>query len=141
MNESLWYNSFLNLNTDTLFLKRWSNKWINKIKHIINEQGQFLSHNQLKDTYNINTTFLTTIQIRSRITKAWKEFLRKFDKKYINISSSDEYIVHCDYYYYYLGNKEKTLDKIKCADFYWHLIETININQITLISGVKFFKT
>ncbi len=90
---------------------------MNKIKHIINEQGQFLSHNQLKDAYNINTPFLTTIQIRSSIPKAWKEILRKFDKKYINISSEDKDIIH-------LVNKEKALDKITCADFYWHLIET-----------------
>ncbi len=49
LNQSLWYNSFLNSNTDTLFLMRWSNKGINKIKHILNEHGQFLSHSQLKD--------------------------------------------------------------------------------------------
>ncbi len=67
LNQSLWYNSFLNSNTETLFLKSWSNKGTNKIKHIINEQGQFLSHNQLKDEYNINTQFLTTIQIRSSL--------------------------------------------------------------------------
>ncbi len=130
LNQSLWYNSFLNSNTDTLFIKSWSNKGINKIKHIINEHGQYLYHNQLKDTYNINTPFLTTIQIRSSIPKAWKELLRKFDKKHINKSSEDEDIIH-------LVNKEKTLDKITCADFYWHLIETKkNINQIILIGGL-----
>ncbi len=84
---------------------------------MINKQGQFLSHNQLKYAYNINTSFLTTIQIRSSIPKAWKELLRKFDKKYINISSEDEDII-------YLVNKERALDKITYADFYWHLIET-----------------
>ncbi len=124
LNRSLWYNSFLNSNNDTLFLKSWSNKGINKIKHIINEHRQFLSHNQLKDAYNINTPFLTTIQIRSTIPKAWKELLRQFYKKHINISSEDEDIIH-------LVNKEKALNKITCADFYWHLIETKNINQIT----------
>ncbi len=82
MNQSLWYNSFLNSNTDTLFLKNWSKKGINKIKHITNEQGQFLSYNQLKDAYNINTPFRTTIQIRSSIPKAWKEVLQKIDKKH-----------------------------------------------------------
>ncbi len=75
LNQSLWYNSFRNSNTDTLFLDSWSNKGINKIKHIINELGQFLSHNQLTDAYNINTPFVTTIQIRSSIPKAWKELL------------------------------------------------------------------
>ncbi len=133
MNQSLWYNSFLSSNTDTLFLKSWSNKGINKIKHSINEQGQFLYHNQLKDAYNINTLF-PTIQIRSSIPKTWKELLGKFDNKHINISSEDEDIIH-------LVNKEKAQDKITCADFHWHLIETKNINQITLISGVKSFKT
>ncbi len=78
LNQSLWYNSFLNSNIDTLFLKSWSNKGINRIKHIINQQGQFLSHNQLKYAYNINTPFLTTIQIRSSIQKAKKELLRNF---------------------------------------------------------------
>ncbi len=42
----------------------------------------------------------------------------------------------------YLVNKEKALDIITCADFYWRLIETKkNINQITLISGVKSLRT
>ncbi len=49
--------------------------------------------NQLKDAYNINTPFRTTIQIRSSISKAWKEVLRKFDNKHINISSEDEDII------------------------------------------------
>ncbi len=65
-----------------------------KIKHIINQQGQFLSHNQLKYAYNINTQFLTTIQIRSSIPNTWKELLRKFDKKHINILSEDEDLIH-----------------------------------------------
>ncbi len=104
LNQSLWYNSFLNSNTDTFFLKSLSNKWINKIKHIINEQAQFLTHIQLKDAYKIDTPFLTTIQIRSSIPKAWKEWLRKFDKKHINISPEDEDITH-------LVNKENALDK------------------------------
>ncbi len=134
LNKSLWHNSFLNSNSDTLFLKSWSNKGINKIKHIINEQGQFLCHNQLKVAYNIDTQFLTTIQIRSSIPKAWKELLRNFDKKYINISSEDKDIIH-------LVNREKAQDNITCADFYCLLIETkTNINQITLISVVKSFQ-
>ncbi len=82
LNKSLWYDSFLNSNTDTLFSKSWSNKGIKKITHIINEQGQFLSHNQLKDAYNINTPFLTTIQIKYTknmerdITKIWQEIFK-----------------------------------------------------------------
>ncbi len=45
LNQSLWHNSFLNSNTDTLFLKSWSNKGINKIRYIKHEQGHLLCHN------------------------------------------------------------------------------------------------
>ncbi len=88
----------------------------------------------LSKTESKSRLFSVSTNKKFLINKAWKELLRKFDNKHINISSEDEDIIH-------LVNKEKALDKITCADFYWHLIETKNINQITLISGVKSFKT
>ncbi len=59
----------------------------------------------------------TTIRIRSSIPKAWKELIRKFDNKHINISSEDDVIIH-------FVIKENAIDKITCADFYLYLIET-----------------
>ncbi len=62
----------------------------------------------LKDAYNINTPFLTTLHIRSIILKAWKELLRKYNKKHINITSENKDTIN-------LVKNKKTLDKITCT--------------------------
>ncbi len=113
LNQLLWYNSYIESNTETLFLNSWSKQGITQIKDIINPQGTFLTHKQLKDTYQINITFLTTLQIQSSIPNPWMKSLRKRDKipKYIPAENTIP-----------INNKIVTLDKVTCKDFYWHLI-------------------
>ncbi len=55
-----------------LHIKSWENKGINQVKDILNEKCEFLNHEELKQ-YNINTSFLLTLQIQATIAKTWKK--------------------------------------------------------------------
>ncbi len=66
INESLWLNDNIMVNTNYLYLKSWENNGISQIRDILNENGEFLKHEELKQKYNITTTFLQTIQVQTK---------------------------------------------------------------------------
>ncbi len=80
---------------------------------MITPQGTFLTHKQLKDTYQIDTHFLTTLQIQFSLPNSWMKSLRKLCKIPKSIPAENTILIN---------NKSVTLDKVTCKDFYWHLI-------------------
>ncbi len=74
---------------------------------MINPQGTYLTHKQLKDTYQMDTHFLTTLQIQSSIPKPWMKSLRKLDKILKNIPAENTILI---------TNKIVTLVKITCKE-------------------------
>ncbi len=63
------------------------------------------THKQLKDTYQIDTHFLSTLQIQSSIPNPWMKSLRKLDKIPKNIPAENTILIN---------NKIVTLDKVTC---------------------------
>ncbi len=70
LNESLWLNDNIMVNKNYLYLKNWENNGISQVRDILNENGEFLTHEELKQKYNI-TTFLQTIQVQKCIPTSW----------------------------------------------------------------------
>ncbi len=84
-------------------------KGINQIKHIIDKYVNLMSHDQLKEKYNITTPFLTTFQLLSSIPKVWKKKEKKktlpINKENIPASNSIN-----------VNNKIQNIEKTKCKD-------------------------
>ncbi len=59
------------VNKNYLYLKSWENNGISQFRDILNENGEFLTHEELKQKYNITTTFLQTIQVQKSIPTPW----------------------------------------------------------------------
>ncbi len=55
------------VNKNYLYLKSWENNGISQVRYILNENGEFLTHEELKQKYNITTTFLQNIQVQKSI--------------------------------------------------------------------------
>jgi len=116
LNQSLWYNKYIKSNFDTGFIKNWSEKGINQIKDIVNEQCDLMTHAQLEKKYNLKTSFIHTLQLHTSIPKTWKQIIKQCTNKPKNIPDGN--II-------YPNNKETTIQKTTCTNFYWHLIQNI----------------
>jgi hypothetical protein len=113
INQSIWFNKYILLNKQTLFFKNWYKQGIHTIHDIINKGGLLLSHAELKEKYNINTSFIHTLQILKSIPKTWlQQISHKTIPKQTNI----------DTLYIKINKNYIPFTKTKCKDFYWHLI-------------------
>ena len=56
--EILWNNRFIKIGGKTVFYKAWVSKGILRIKDILNVHDNFLSFQELTDTFHIRGTFL-----------------------------------------------------------------------------------
>ena len=60
--EKLWSNRFIKIGEKTVFLyKAWVSKGILRIKDILNAYDNFLSFQDLKDTFDVRVPFLITV--------------------------------------------------------------------------------
>ncbi len=115
-NQSLLLNSSITINNYYIYVKNWEICGITYIKDILNNNESFLTHKELKIKYNITTTLLQTIQIQKSIARTWTQMLKKCTTT-SNINNNEDNIP------IKIDNKQTTIDKVKCSDFYWHLIK------------------
>ena len=64
--------SLLTIGGKTVFCKTWVSKGILRIKDILNAHDNFLSFQDLKDTFNVRCTFLITVVFLQRFLKIGK---------------------------------------------------------------------
>ena len=70
--EILWNNRFIKIGGKTDFYKAWVSKGILRIKDILNVHDNFLSFQDLKDTFDVRGTFLDYGGLLAAILKDWK---------------------------------------------------------------------
>ncbi len=92
-------------------------KGINQLKDIIDKNGNFMSHEQLKERYDITTPFLTTLQLLTSIPKLWKNKIKTLTIYRNNIPVSNGINVN---------NKILNIEKKNAQTFYWHLINKVS---------------
>ncbi len=75
--QSLWLNKSINIYNKMVYWKLWITAgiiYLNDITH----NGTFLTHKEIQIKYNIETTFLETMQIQDSIPKKWKHILKQY---------------------------------------------------------------
>ncbi len=115
LNESLWLNDNIMVNKNYLYLKSWENNGISQVRDILNENGEFLTHEELKPNYNITTTFLQTIQVQKSIPTPWIQ-----NTKHCKITKNIHIIT--DGIYIKINNSLLPVSKTTCKSYYWHII-------------------
>ena len=70
--EILWNNRFIKIGGKTVFYIAWVSKGILRIKDILNAHDNFLSFQDLKDTFDVRGTFLDYGGLLAAIPKDWK---------------------------------------------------------------------
>ncbi len=71
LNQSVWLNNNVTTNKEFLYWKSWEDQGIAHVKDILNDHNLYLTHEELKNKYNIKTTFLDTLNIQNSIPTDW----------------------------------------------------------------------
>ncbi|XP_052059423.1 uncharacterized protein LOC127700023 [Mytilus californianus] len=56
--QPIWFNALIKIDNTTIFYEKWCEAGIFSVNDLLNENNEFLSFNQFKETYDINTNFL-----------------------------------------------------------------------------------
>ena len=75
MNEMLWHNNFITIEGKPIFFKTWYRKGVRFIRDIVDDQGIFITEDQLRNKFNIVTNFLEYFSLRSAIPGHWKALI------------------------------------------------------------------
>ena len=85
MGQPIWFNKLLKIDNKTIFYEKWCEAGIFFVNDLLNENNEFLSFNQFKETYDIDTNFLQFYGIYHMIPSSWKDQIKNCEKK-INIT-------------------------------------------------------
>jgi hypothetical protein len=122
--QRIWLNKYIKINKQEIWWKNWSEKGILIIHDIIDENGNFLSINNLEQRHDFKCNFLQYNSLKDAIPKEWRNNVKTI-MIHREVISSDESI-------YVKINKQTTpLHKINNKLIYWKLIEEIRISPIT----------
>ena len=120
--EVIWFNPFIRIHGKSIFYKTWYDKGIKYINDLVNENGEFLSHEEINAKYHLQVTFLDIFSIRSAIPHKWKELLTKEN---INLNSSSFKIVFIHH------GKHIPLSKLTAKDVYTILLEQRDVSVVS----------
>jgi len=72
LNQVIWNNRYITINKQPFHWKKWMNNGIMYITDLLHSNGQFLSHIEISEKYNINCNFINAMQIRQSISMEWR---------------------------------------------------------------------
>jgi hypothetical protein len=113
LDEALWLNENIKVNHKYMYISQWEQNNINKIRDLVDDFGNMLTHDQLKIKYNITTNFLVTLQIQNSIPTHWKNQIKSFQNTLPKKNNDINIIVN---------NKKLTLNMTTSKEIYWHII-------------------
>ncbi len=130
LNQSIWLNENLKINNKYMYNKQFTNKGILYIKDILDDNGDFLTHNEMISKYKLATTFIECLQLKSCIPTEWKDQISKFNILANNILDGN-CIVN--------NNRYTNIENTQCKDLYSHLIEMDQYNHNSKKDWIKEF--
>ena len=113
----LWNNKEILIDKKPVFWKPWYYKKIFFIKDLLTDSGDFLSFNQFKEKYNIETNFLQYYQMISAIPSILKQkSAEQGDSQMNKLSTKNTFFLS--------ENKLINFDEFRCKQYYELFIES-----------------
>jgi hypothetical protein len=117
LNEKVWYNRNILVDGIPMFYKLWSEKGINSIHDIVDNDGILLTQEGLQNKFDINIPTMLFNSLKTAIPKQWKNKIKDYH----------EYTPKPNQLFIKINNIEKELETLCCKDFYWEYISKCNI--------------
>ena len=112
LKEMLWLNPFIHHNGRSLFYKHWYRAGIKYMSDIIDNQGNFISADDIFVKFNISTNFLEYLALRLSIPINWRQQLTPE-----TVQAQQDPLLE-----FLVDGKTKTIVEMKCKNFYWTMI-------------------
>ena len=80
LKQLLWYNSNICIHGQPVFYKDWSDMNIDYINDLVEENGEFISHEKLERKMRKRVPFTVFLGIINAIPESWKRWIRNKEK-------------------------------------------------------------
>ena len=124
--EIIWNNKFITVNNKSLFNKNLYREGLIFVNDLIDNNGSFISHQTLVNTFGNNINFFEYICLKDAIPQKWRHLLRHQNP--INMNPIDETV------YFTHNNIFKPIKLVQSNQIYWglntqHIIKPTCINR------------
>ena len=114
LKEKLWYNERILVDNKPVNNSLWQARGIHYLADFLDDQGQFLSIQELEKKYKFRINIMVYNSLRSAIPRTWKKIIRSNNTPY-ELPKEDNLKVQ-------ICNKTINIEKISCKQFYWNYI-------------------
>ncbi len=89
LTQPLWLNRYILVNKDYIYHKKYESKGISLLKDILNNNCEFLNQK-----YNLKTSIMSILQIRSSVPSSWKVKLKQCTMMPANIPTGNRIFIN-----------------------------------------------
>jgi hypothetical protein len=129
----LWMNKHIKINKQEIKWNTWINKGIKLIHDIVDNEGKFLTINELQQKYSVTGDFLKYNSLKDAIPKEWRDKLKGIQVQRNTISSDEPPCLE-------INKRKIPTKKTTNKMIYWELINRIRITPITKNTWIQQFK-
>ena len=79
LEEFLWHNKCITIEKQPFLWKSWYNSGVKYVHDLLDENGNFLSAEELSYKYDLNVTFLQALQLRKALPFIWRQKLKSIE--------------------------------------------------------------
>jgi hypothetical protein len=114
--EYIWLNKNITFNNKELRGKLWEEGGIKILHDILNEEGTFLTPNEIENKFNVNCNVMKYNTLKNAIPAEWRNTLKTIKVKLEAISSQEQTAVK-------INNQIKNIMMLTNKDIYWTFIK------------------
>ncbi len=94
LTQPLWLNRHILVNKDYIYYKKYENNGISLSKDILDNNCEFLDYKILNQKYNLKTSIMSILQIKSSVPSSWKIKLRQCTMMPANIPTGNRIFIN-----------------------------------------------
>jgi hypothetical protein len=121
--ECLWLNKNILINKQTIKWEKWREKSINIIHDIVNEDGNFLTQNEIEQKYGLKCNILSFNALKDAIPVKWRKSIKTMKVPREAVSIKEDIFIR-------IGKNDKNIKNITNKDLYWTLVRHKQIKPI-----------
>ena len=118
LSQYLWYNNNIQVEKNSIYLVRFSEKNINYVSQLFRLEGSIKTWHELKTEHKLHENFyFQWLQLISAIPEGWKFIIKETHESTTNLIIHDHHVIK--------GSRILTLDKLSSTEIYAILISKV----------------
>ena len=132
LSQYLWYNANIQIDKTSIHFSRFSEKNINYVSQLFNNNGSIKKWHKFKREYNLHqNSYFQWVQLIDSIPEKWKFIIKKNNEVAANLITHDHHLIK--------GSRVITLDKLTSTEIYSILILKVHNKTSSNIYFKNFF--